>query len=163
MPAPERPARLPKPVSRDLDERVDEERGADLRHDESRKNVPILLERVAEKRQEEARKAGKQVGDGGLELRKRRVEWQRLVERARSRQRSGAAVVVDGQECAVYKRPVTDLEKQSKSGRMKLVRVDGPGLLCIQLEHVEVQLPDRPFLLHAGQVQEEYAVETLGP
>lgn len=38
-----------------------------------------------------------------------------------------AAVVIDGQEHEVYKRPVTDLEKQSKSGRMKLVRVEGPG------------------------------------
>lgn len=37
-----------------------------------------------------------------------------------------AAVAVDGIERPVYKSPVTDKEKQSKSGRMKLVRIDGP-------------------------------------
>jgi len=36
-----------------------------------------------------------------------------------------AAVTVDGIERPVYKSPVTDLEKQSKSGRMKLIREEG--------------------------------------
>ncbi len=38
-----------------------------------------------------------------------------------------AAVVIDGREHEVYKDPVTDHGKQSKSGRMKLVRSEGPG------------------------------------
>jgi nicotinamide phosphoribosyltransferase len=37
-----------------------------------------------------------------------------------------AAVVIDGREHEVYKNPVTDRGKQSKSGRMKLVRSEGP-------------------------------------
>jgi nicotinamide phosphoribosyltransferase len=37
-----------------------------------------------------------------------------------------AAVVVDGQEREVFKNPVTDHGKRSKSGRMKLVRAEGP-------------------------------------
>jgi nicotinamide phosphoribosyltransferase len=37
-----------------------------------------------------------------------------------------AAVTVDGVDRPVYKSPVTDMEKQSKSGRMKLVHVEGP-------------------------------------
>lgn len=36
-----------------------------------------------------------------------------------------AAVTVDGTERPVYKSPVTDMEKQSKSGRMKLIREEG--------------------------------------
>jgi nicotinamide phosphoribosyltransferase len=36
-----------------------------------------------------------------------------------------AAVTVDGAERPVYKSPITDMEKQSKSGRMKLVRAEG--------------------------------------
>jgi nicotinamide phosphoribosyltransferase len=35
-------------------------------------------------------------------------------------------VVIDGREHEVYKDPVTDHGKQSKSGRMKLVRSEGP-------------------------------------
>jgi nicotinamide phosphoribosyltransferase len=34
-------------------------------------------------------------------------------------------VTVDGAERPVYKSPITDMEKQSKSGRMKLVRAEG--------------------------------------
>jgi nicotinamide phosphoribosyltransferase len=37
-----------------------------------------------------------------------------------------AAVVVDGQERDVFKNPVTDHGKRSKSGRMKLVKTEGP-------------------------------------
>ena len=37
-----------------------------------------------------------------------------------------AAVVVDGQEREVFKNPVTDHGKRSKSGRMKLVKAEGP-------------------------------------
>jgi nicotinamide phosphoribosyltransferase len=37
-----------------------------------------------------------------------------------------AAVTVDGVDRPVYKSPVTDKEKLSKSGRMKLVRLGGP-------------------------------------
>jgi nicotinamide phosphoribosyltransferase len=37
-----------------------------------------------------------------------------------------AGVTIDGVEHPVYKSPVTDTEKQSKGGRMKLVRVEGP-------------------------------------
>jgi nicotinamide phosphoribosyltransferase len=37
-----------------------------------------------------------------------------------------SSVIVDGQERDVYKRPVTDKGKQSKSGRFKLVRLEGP-------------------------------------
>jgi len=36
-----------------------------------------------------------------------------------------AAVTIDGSERPVYKSPVTDMEKQSKGGRMKLVQVEG--------------------------------------
>jgi nicotinamide phosphoribosyltransferase len=37
-----------------------------------------------------------------------------------------AEVVVDGRAREVYKSPVTDREKRSKRGRMKLIKVDGP-------------------------------------
>ena len=37
-----------------------------------------------------------------------------------------AAVVVDGREREVFKNPVTDHGKRSKSGRMKLVKTEGP-------------------------------------
>jgi nicotinamide phosphoribosyltransferase len=37
-----------------------------------------------------------------------------------------AAVVVDGRDRAVFKNPVTDHGKRSKSGRMKLVKTEGP-------------------------------------
>jgi nicotinamide phosphoribosyltransferase len=37
-----------------------------------------------------------------------------------------SSVIVAGQERDVFKRPVTDNGKQSKSGRFKLIRVDGP-------------------------------------
>jgi nicotinamide phosphoribosyltransferase len=48
-----------------------------------------------------------------------------------------AAVVVDGRERDVFKSPVTDRGKRSKSGRMKLVRLsgpDGPGFRTVRPE-----------------------------
>lgn len=69
-----------------------------------------------------------------------------------------AAVTVDGVERAVFKSPVTDREKRSKSGRMKLVKRDGP--LGVVYQTVKAEEPGEDQLVEVfrdGKILREWS------
>ena len=43
------------------------------------------------------------------------------------------------------------------------IRIDGLGLLGVQAEEIEIDVPDRRLLPNAGEVQEPNPVEALAP